>query len=214
MAYPQFSEITKANMLSDFNTLVITARNSVIVWAAGEGAWDTSFATSLSGGGLTGDPFFPNNTMGTAAFPNLFSASTINPLSSRTSSAATAASLTDPIGANNIYNTFRDAAYVASAIRLVRLIKYLYTTDTRINKDEYVDVWNYTRYSSLNNSYRVAVNAPSGAPSGIITAAGLDTFVTELRNSLAAIANLTVGAVEYYCHSSCHSSCHNSRGRR
>lgn len=194
MAYPQGSTITKANMISDFNTLVISARNSAVIWALGEGAW---------GGGSSGDPFYPNNSIGT------YVSGSGDPLGARTASSAVTGSLSSVIGATNIYNTFVSTANAATNIRTVRLIKY-YNTDGTYNI-----AWDYTRVGSMNSTYLTGVSTSSNPTAGaLITAAGLDNFVASIVNSMTSIRNTTVTFQEFYCHTSCHSSCHSSRGRR
>ena len=142
MAYPQGSSITKTNMISDFNTLVITARNSSVVWAAGEGAWSVP-------SGTTGDPFYPNNSIGT------YVSGSANPLGSRTSSSLSTSSLTDLIGATNIYNSFVNTADAATNIRSVRLIKYYNTNGV------YNIAWDYTRVGAMDSAYLTGVSKPS-----------------------------------------------------
>lgn len=69
--------------------------------------------------------------------------------------------------------------------------------------------------SSYGSSYTTADFTTEPATSNKITAAGLDTFVSELSAKVTANKDLTTLVFsEYYCHSSCHGSCHSSRGRR
>lgn len=196
MAYPQGSTITKANMVSDFNTLVITARNSSIIWAAGEGAW-------VAPAGTTGDPFYPNNTIGT------YVSGPSNPLGSRTAATLASSSLNDTITGSDVYNSFLNTATAASRIRSVNLIKWYNNYGT------YVNSWDYTRVGSMTSGYQTTVSTSSNPAQGdLVTASGLDSFVNSMVTSMNNIKNTTVTFNEYYCHSSCHGSCHNSRGRR
>jgi hypothetical protein len=209
MAYPQGSLITKANMISDFNSLVITARNNAIIWASGEAAWDTSGASKESGGGTTGDPFDPHNSLGT------YSSGDANPLGGRTASSLADSTLTNPISATNVYNSFRDTAIDASNIRLVKLIKYMYTTDTRTGADSNVNSWEYWRVASMNPVYESSIATSSNPAGGAnVDASDLDAFVSSIVTAINTLKGTAVSFSEYYCHSSCHSSCHNSRSRR
>lgn len=194
MAYPQGSLITTANMVSDFNSLVITARNNQVTWASGEGAW---------AGGGSGDPFYPNIVLGSLA------AWDGNPLGARTAASVSTASMTNPISANNIYTTFITTATAASTIRTVRLIKYFNTNGS------YANNWDNTRVAAMSSGYLTSVASNNNpAANAVITAAGLNAFISSMASSLATIAATGATFSEYYCHSSCHSSCHGSRGRR
>ena len=196
MAYPQGSKITKANMISEFNSLVITARNNSIIWAQGEGAWVVPV-------GLTGDPFYPNNSLGT------FAGGSTDPLGGRTAATLSAATLTAKVNATNIYNAFINTANAASNIRTVRLIKYYN------DNGAYVNSWDYTRVGSMSAAYLTTVSSSSNPTAGAkIVAANLDSFVASIVTSMNTIKNTTATFNEYYCHSSCHVSCHNSRSRR
>lgn len=196
MAYPQGSSITKTNMISDFNTLVITARNNSIIWAAGEGAWSVP-------AGTTGDPFYPNNSIGT------YVSGPANPLGARTASSLGTGSLTDLVGASNILNAFVSTANAATNIRSVRLIKYYNNNGT------YVNSWDYTRVGSMSSAYLTSVTSSSNPATGTLVAANqLDGFVSSIASSMTAIRDTVSLFSEFYCHSSCHSSCHGSRGRR
>lgn len=185
-------------MVSDFNSLVITARNSAIVWAAGEGAW-------VAPSGTTGDPFYPNNTIGSY----VSSSPAGDPLGARTASSLASSTLTDTITGSNVYNSFLNTATAASNIRSVRLIKWYNSYGT------YVNSWDYTRVGSMTSGYQTTVATSSNPAQGnLVSAAGLDSFVNSIVTSMNNIKNTTVTFNEYYCHSSCHGSCHNSRGRR
>lgn len=197
MSYPQGSTITKANMISDFNTLVITSRNNSIVWALGEGPWTAPSGTS-------GDPFYPNN-----ALSGTYVSGSADPLGSRNASAIGTGALTDLISASNVYSSFVTAANSATNIRKVHLIKYYN------DNGSYVNQWDYTQVGSMSAGYLTTVTTSSNPNSGdLVTASGLDSFVNSIYSSINVTANTVVGFSEYYCHSSCHSSCHNSRGRR
>lgn len=184
-------------MVSDFNTLVITARNSSIIWALGEGAW-------VAPSGTTGDPFYPNNSIGT-----FVSASPAgDPLGSRNAASLNSATLSDTISGTDVYNAFVNTATTASNIRTVRLIKWY-------NSGSYVNSWDYTRVGSMTSGYTTAVATSSNPTQGnLVSASGLDSFVNSIVTSMNTIKTTTVTFNEYYCHSSCHGSCHNSRGRR
>jgi len=196
MAYPQGSKITKANMISEFNSLVITARNNSVVWAAGEGPW-------VEPSGTTGDPFYPNNSIGT------FLGGSSDPLGSRTAASLDASSLTAKVNAANIYSSFITVASAASNIRTVHLIKYYNNNGVNIN------AWDYTQVGAMSAGYLTTVTTSSDPTVGTkIVAANLDSFVASIVTSMNTIMNQTVTFVEYYCHSSCHVSCHRARGRR
>jgi hypothetical protein len=196
MAYPQGSKITKANMISDFNSLVITARNNSIIWAVSEGAWSVP-------SGTTGDPFYPNNSIGT------FVSGDADPLGSRTANSLSTASLAAKVNASNVYNSFINSANSASNIRTVRLIKWFNNNGT------YENSWDYSRVGSMSGSYQTTVSSSTNPTQGTkIVAANLDTFVASIATSMNTIKAQGATFNEYYCHSSCHSSCHNARGRR
>lgn len=197
MAYPQGSTITKDNMISDFNSLVITARNNSIVWANGEGAWSAP-------SGTTGDPFYPNNSIGTY----VSSDPSGNPLGQRNAQYLQTVTLSNDINATNIYNSFIAAAQSASNIRTINLIKWYNNYGT------YQDSWDYSRVSSLASGYTTISSSSNPTQGALVTASGLDSFVNSIVTSLNAVKNTVLTYNEYYCHSSCHSSCHNSRGRR
>lgn len=194
MAYPQGSKITKANMISEFNSLVISARNSSVVWAFGEGEWT---------GGSTGDPFYPNNSLGS------YVSGDPDPLGSRTASSLASSSLTTKVNATNIYNSFVNTADAATNIRTVHLTKWYNSNGV------YVNSFDYTRVGSMNSTYLTVVSASTPPTTGAkIVAANLDTFVASIATAMNSIASQTLSYTEYYCHSSCHMSCHNARGRR
>lgn len=196
MAYPQGSKITKANMIGEFNSLVITARNNSIIWATGEGAWSEP-------SGTTGDPFYPNNSLGT------YVSGDADPLGSRTASSLNATSLTAKVNATNVYNSFVDTANAATNIRTVRLIKYYNDNGT------YVSSFDYSRVGSMSSGYLTTVTSSSNPTAGTkIIASNLDAFVSSIVTSMNTIKAQTATFSEYYCHSSCHMSCHNARGRR
>lgn len=181
-------------MISDFNSLVITARNNTVVWAAGEGAW---------GGGGSGDPFYPNNTIGSLASWDG------NPLGARTAGQVSTGALSNPINANQIYTAFITTATAASTIRTVRLIKYYNTNGS------YANNWDNTRVGAMNANYLTSVASSSNPTSGaIVDAANLNAFINSMVASMNSIIASGATFSEYYCHSSCHSSCHGSRGRR
>ena len=184
-------------MVGEFNSLVITSRNNSVVWALGEGSWSAP-------SGTTGDPFYPNNPIS-----GTYTSGDADPLGSRNAATIGTGVLTDLISASNVYSSFITAANSATNIRKVHLIKYYN------NNGSYVNQWDYTEIGSMGASYLTTVSSSSDPNSGdLITAAGLDSFVNSIYNSISVTANTVVGFAEYYCHSSCHSSCHNSRGRR
>jgi hypothetical protein len=194
MAYPQGSLITTANMISDFNSLVISARNNQVTWATGEGAW---------GGGASGDPFYPNITLGSLA------AWDGDPLGPRTAASVSTSALSNPISATQIYTAFITTATAASTIRTVRLIKYFNTNGS------YANNWDNTRVGSMSSAYLTSVASNTNPAAGaLVSAANLNAFISSMASSLASIAATGATFNEYYCHSSCHSSCHGSRGRR
>lgn len=197
MTYPSGSSITKSNMITDFNSLVITARNNAVVWST------DSTATN---------PFHPQNSQGT------YVSGDANPLSSSgTASLATSDLGSATITASEVYNAFVGRAQTASRIRTVRLIKY-YNRTGYASGNGYGNVWDQTRVGSMASgyaaSYSTADFSTEAAAGGIITATGLDTFVSELAAKVTASKDTQSTFSEYYCHSSCHTSCHASRSRR
>lgn len=197
MAYPQGSTITKSNMISDFNTLVITARNNSVVWHS------------------TNSPFYPNLSYGT------LTAWDGNPLNSQNAASAATSDLSSGISASEIYNLFINRTVVASQIRNIRLIKYLNRTGYASNNGD-VAQYDVTSMSSVlstvaQTSYAtISANTPSKPASNTnIAASGLDSFIAQLVTQIDnAKAAATGTYTEFYCHSSCHASCHSSRGRR
>lgn len=184
-------------MISDFNSLVITARNNAVVWATGEGAWSAP-------SGTTGDPFYPND-----AISGSYVSGDADPLGARTASSLSTSSLVDTVTASNILSSFVNTASAASNIRTVHLIKWYNDNGT------YVNSWDYTRVGSMSSGYLTTVTSSSNPTAGSeVTAAGLDSFVNSIVSAMNTIQTTTASFNEYYCHSSCHSSCHNSRGRR
>lgn len=184
-------------MVSDFNTLVITARNSAVIWAVGEGSWSAP-------SGTTGDPFYPNNPISGS-----FVSGDADPLGARTAASLASSALVDTITASNIYSSFVNTANAATNIRTVRLIKWYNNAGT------YENTWDYTRVGSMTSGYLSTVSTSSNPAAGAtVTAAGLDSFVNSIVSSMNSIRDTALTFNEYYCHSSCHSSCHNSRGRR
>jgi hypothetical protein len=197
MSYPQGSTITKTNMISDFNSLVITARNNSVIWATGEGAW-----TAPSG--TTGDPFYPNDPIS-----GTYVSGDADPLGARTASSLATSALVDIVTASNILSAFVTTANAATNIRTVQLIKWYNNGGT------YVNTWDYTRVGSMAAGYLSTVTTSSNPAAGAeVTASGLDSFVNSIVTSMNTIKTTALTFNEYYCHSSCHGSCHNSRGRR
>jgi len=207
MAYPQNSLITKTNMIADFNSRVITARNSVIIFCNNGAGWTPAAP------GTPGNPFSPFNSQGTLVAP-----SDSNPLADKDTASLSTTNLPSvTVQATEIYNAFVGRAQTAGRIRNVRLIKWLNRTGFASNNG-YNNVWDYTRYGSMNAAYEPAYSTGDFPTRPIATntvnAANLDSFVGEIVTKVTASANTAVTFNEYYCHSSCHSSCHNSRGRR
>lgn len=99
MTYPAGSLISKSNMVSEFNSVVITARNALVTWQR------------------SNTPFYPNNTNG-----SLVSAST--DITGSNPSSIDTGGLSNPISASNIVSTFYTAALAASNIATITLIKY------------------------------------------------------------------------------------------
>jgi hypothetical protein len=197
MAYPQGTTITRANLLSEFNLLVITARNNSIVWST------DSAATN---------PFFPQNPYGTLVTADA------NPLAgSATAQLAEGDLPTNKISGAEIYNAFRSRTEQASAIRIVRLVKYLSRTGFGSGNGNIVQ-YDQSAVSSMSSGYSTSYlgsDFSTEPTSGdLIQAARLDTFINELIGKVNVNKDVTNAFAEYYCHSSCHSSCHNSRGRR
>jgi hypothetical protein len=210
MPYPRLSQINKSNMISEFNTLVVSARNAAIIFTNGPGtAWNPANPT------VQGNPFHPNNSQGTY----VSSISSANPLTATTNTAAldTASLPGTQISATTIYNAFVGRAQVASAIRTVRLIKFFNRTGFDSNNG-YGNVWDYSRVGAMSTAYQSTYSTADfptrPTANQQIVASTLDTFVNRIVTLVTTNANTVTTFNEYYCHSSCHSSCHLSRGRR
>ena len=196
MAYPQGSNITKDNMVNDFNSIVITGRNTKVVWSTASAAVN---------------PFHPQNTFGT------LTSADPNPLGPAATASIPVGDLQTDISGTNVFNVFIGRANMAARIRTVRLIKYLNVTGFASGNGNIVQ-FNQTQIGSMNNSYSSNFLKSDFTTypdvNNIVDASDLDTFVSSISQKITALSTTVATFSEYYCHSSCHSSCHGSRGRR
>lgn len=198
MPYPQGSNITKNNMINDFNSIVITGRNNLVFWS-------TDSASD--------NPFYPQNSQGTL----VTSISDTNPLGPGSTASITAGDLQNVVQATDVFNVFIGRANQAARIRTVRLIKYLNRTGFA-SGNGYNNVYDQTKIGSMNSRFSSNFLASEfnivPAFDQLIDASDLDNFVTSISQKVTSQSNVRVTFSEYYCHSSCHNSCHSSRGRR
>lgn len=122
------------------------------------------------------------------------------------------------IGATTIYNVLRDETTRVSNMRNMRA--RLNVTGAGGNTGSRPTagiIFDQTKKAHQDTGDRVAAGdqANGGVAAGNeITAAGLETYFTNLRTRYRAIRDSATTVTVDVCHASCHSSCHGSRGRR
>jgi hypothetical protein len=111
--------------------------------------------------------------------------------------------------AATLVTQFRAYSVALSRIRKIRLIRY-YISDG----PTYTPDFDQTQVTSTGQTrFQADMSAISPGTivvNDVISAAAVDTFVSNLSTAIATNRNSTLTYNEYYCHTSCHSSCHGS----